>query len=160
MRSNDRPVDAASPASTSFHAARPRRLAWDTRDVRPAEQFAFYHEAVCKAFMTLSPEAASQASFSSRIESIRIGDAAINRVVFPAHTVRRSAADIAASTSRCYYLNLMLAGRCRIQQGDRDVDLAPGQVALFDSGRQFSLLHAGSRSFAVDVVVGAAPGTA
>jgi AraC family transcriptional regulator, positive regulator of tynA and feaB len=149
VRSDDQPVDAASRASTSFHAARPRRLAWDTRDVRPAEQFAFYREAVCKAFMTLSPETASQASFSAKIESIRVGDAAINRVVFPAHTVRRSSADIAASTSRCYYLNLMLAGRCRIQQSGRDVDLVPGQVALFDSGRQFALLHAGSRPLAV-----------
>ena len=141
--------ESASAASPSFHAGRQRRLAWDTGTVKTAEQFAYYREAICKAFMCLSPEAAFRAPFSARVESIRVGQAAINRVEFPEHTVRRSAADIAASTSRCYYLNLKLAGRCRIQQDGREVDLAPGQVGLFDSGRRFSLLFAGSRPLAV-----------
>ena len=148
MRSNDAAADTAG-VSSSFHAGRDRRLAWDTRNVRPAEQFAFYREAICKAFMTLSPESASRASFQAKVESIRIGHAAINRVVFPEHTVRRLREDIVASTSRCYYLNLKLGGRCRIQQGGKEVDLAPGQVGLFDSGRPFSLLFAGGRPLAV-----------
>lgn len=149
MTGNQQAVVATGVTPSSFHAARQRRMAWDTRDVRPAEQFAFYREAICKAFMDLSPESASQSAFSAKVESIRIGQAAINRVVFPEHTVQRSTADIAASTSRCYYLNLKLAGRCRIQQNGRDVDLAPGQVGLFDSGRRFSLLFGGSRRLAV-----------
>lgn len=55
--------------------------------------------------------------------------------------MRRSAADIAASSRRCYYLNLKLAGRCRIQQAGREISLSPGQVGIFDSGQRFSLLH-------------------
>ncbi|TDM99617.1 AraC family transcriptional regulator, partial [Lactobacillus crispatus] len=62
-------------------------------------------------------------------------------VSFPEHVVRRSAADIAASSRRCYYLNLKLAGRCRIQQAGREISLSPGQVGIFDSGQRFSLLH-------------------
>ena len=118
-----------------------RQSAWDTAGVRPAEQFAYYREAICQAFMNLTPEPAAAAGFPASVEHIRLGDAAINRVSFPEHVVRRSAADIAASERSCFYLNLKLAGRCRIQQGNREVSLSPGQVGIFDSDRQFALLH-------------------
>lgn len=118
-----------------------RQSAWDTGGVRPAEQFAHYREAICQAFMNLTPEPAAAAGFPASVEHIRLGEAAINRVSFPEHVVRRSAADIAASERSCFYLNLKLAGRCRIQQGDREVSLSPGQVGIFDSDRQFALLH-------------------
>lgn len=65
----------------------------------------------------------------------------MNRVTFPEHMVRRTAADIAASDRRCFYLNLKLAGRCRIRQAGSEVSLSPGQVGIFDSEKQFVLLH-------------------
>ncbi|MBB4394264.1 MULTISPECIES: helix-turn-helix domain-containing protein [unclassified Bradyrhizobium] len=118
-----------------------RQSAWDTAGVRPAEQFAYYREAICQAFMNLTPEPAAAAGFPASVEHVRLGDAAINRVSFPEHVVRRSAADIAASDRSCFYLNLKLAGRCRILQGNREISLSPGQVGIFDSDQQFALLH-------------------
>ncbi|MFB6414546.1 MULTISPECIES: helix-turn-helix domain-containing protein [Bradyrhizobium] len=118
-----------------------RQSAWNTAGVRPDEQFAYYREAICQAFMNLTPEPAAATGFPASVEHVRLGDAAINRVSFPEHVVRRSAADIAASDRSCFYLNLKLAGRCRIKQGDREISLSPGQVGIFDSDRQFALLH-------------------
>jgi len=118
-----------------------RQSAWNTAGLRPNEQFAYYREAICQAFMNLTPEPAAAAGFPASVDHIRLGDGAINRVSFPEHVVRRSAADIAASDRSCFYLNLKLAGRCRIQQGNREISLSPGQVGIFDSDRQFALLH-------------------
>ncbi|WP_448029169.1 helix-turn-helix domain-containing protein [Bradyrhizobium liaoningense] len=118
-----------------------RQSAWNTAGVRSTEQFAYYREAICQAFMNLTPEPAAAAGFPASVEHVRLGNAAINRVSFPEHVVRRSAADIAASDRSCFYLNLKLAGRCRIQQDDREISLSSGQVGIFDSDRQFSLLH-------------------
>lgn len=118
-----------------------RQSAWNTAGVRPTEQFAYYREAICQAFMNLTPEPAAAAGFPASVDHVRLGDAAINRVSFPEHVVRRSAADIAASDRSCFYLNLKLAGRCRIQQDDREISLSSGQVGIFDSDRQFALLH-------------------
>ncbi|MEY9755418.1 helix-turn-helix domain-containing protein [Bradyrhizobium yuanmingense] len=118
-----------------------RHSAWNTVGVRPHEQFAYYREAICRAFMNLTPEPAAASGFPASVEHVRLGDAAINRVSFPEHLVRRSAADIAASDRSCFYLNLKLAGRCRIQQDGREISLSPGQVGIFDSDRQFALLH-------------------
>src|SRR5689334_23862578 len=91
--------------------------------------------------MNLTPEPAAAAGFPASVENVRLGDGAVNRVSFPEHVVRRSAADIAASDRSCFYLNLKLAGRCRIQQDDREVSLTSAQVGIFDSDRQFTLLH-------------------
>ncbi|MCA1499367.1 helix-turn-helix domain-containing protein [Bradyrhizobium sp. NBAIM14] len=118
-----------------------RHSAWNTVGVRPHEQFAYYREAICQAFMNLTPEPAAASGFPASVEHVRLGNAAINRVSFPEHLVRRSAADIAASDRSCFYLNLKLAGRCRIQQDGREISLSPGQVGIFDSDRQFALLH-------------------
>jgi len=118
-----------------------RQSAWNTADIRSGEQFAYYREAICQAFMNLTPEPAAASGFPANVEHIRLGDAAINRVSFPEHVVRRSAADIAASDRSCFYLNLELAGRCRIRQDDREISLSHGQVGIFDSDRQFALLH-------------------
>ncbi|MCK1732943.1 helix-turn-helix domain-containing protein [Bradyrhizobium sp. 138] len=123
------------------HAVPSRQSAWNTAGVRADEQFAYYREAICQAFMKLTPEPAAVAGFPASVEHVRLGDAAINRVSFPEHVVRRSAADIAASGRSCFYLNLKLAGRCRILQGNREISLSPGQVGIFDSDRQFALLH-------------------
>lgn len=118
-----------------------RQSAWNTVGVRPHEQFAYYREAICQAFMNLTPEPAAAPGFPASVKHVRLGTAAINHVSFPEHVVRRSAADIAASDRSCFYLNLKLAGRCRIQQDGRVISLSPGQVGIFDSDRQFALLH-------------------
>ncbi|MBR0799718.1 helix-turn-helix domain-containing protein [Bradyrhizobium jicamae] len=128
---------------------RSRSLAWNTEDVRPAEQFAYYREAICQVFMKLTPEPTDKSSFPARVERIGLGTGAINRVAFPGHLVLRSASDIAASSSSCFYLNLKLAGRCRIEQDGRSVDLSPGQVGIFDSERLFALRHSQGPSLQV-----------
>ena len=120
---------------------RPRHLVWNTGETRPAEQFAYYREAICQAFMNLTPEAPAASHFAAKVESIELGEGAVNRVLFPEHTVHRSTADIASSTESCFYLNLELAGRCRMLQGDRDISITRGQVGIIDSDRQLTLLH-------------------
>lgn len=121
--------------------SRPRHFVWNTAETRPAEQFSFYREAICQAFMNLTPESATTSRFPAKVETIRLGAGAINRVVFPEHTVHRYRADIAASSESCFYLNLKIAGRCRMQQGNREVSLSRGQVGIIDSERELKLLH-------------------
>jgi len=121
--------------------SRPRHFIWNTAETRPTEQFSFYREAICQPFMNLTPESATTSCFPAKVETIRLGAGALNRVVFPEHTVHRSRSDIAASSESCFYLNFKLAGRCRILQGKRDVSLSRGQVGICDSDREVTLLH-------------------
>ncbi|MGJ4947015.1 helix-turn-helix domain-containing protein [Bradyrhizobium sp. HKCCYLS20291] len=118
-----------------------RQRSWNTAMVRPEEQFSYYREAICQAFMNLTPEPARGTGFAAEVQHIGLGRGAINRVSFPEHIVRRSRMDIAASDQRCFYLNLKLAGRCTILQDDGEVSLSAGQVGIFDSDRTFELRH-------------------
>jgi len=118
-----------------------RQRSWTTAGVEPGERFSYYREAICQAFMHLTPEAPGCSDFSARLQNIPLGEGALNRVVFPQHVVRRSLRDIAASSRRCFYLNLKLVGRCSILQGDSEIALSPGQVGLFASDGTFALRH-------------------
>jgi AraC-like DNA-binding protein len=126
-----------------------RQLSWDTSSVAARMQFAYYREAICKIFMNLTPEEPDKAPFEAKIESVKIGRAAVNRVTFPSHKVMRLKSDIDASDRACFYLNLKLQGECCISQHDRSVMLSPGDVGLFDSEYPFEILHKKSTSLRV-----------
>lgn len=117
---------------------------WDTREVEAAEAFAFYRDGICEAFMELVPERGRSRDrpFSARLEHRPLaGGAALNRVRASAHLVRRTAAEIAAASDACFYLNLETMGECRILQAGSAVTLRAGDVGLFSSDAPFDLHH-------------------
>lgn len=121
----------------------PAQRVWDTGDVPMSEAFEYYRDGVCHAFMPLSPErpADRNRSFHSRLVSHGIGQVCLNMVTASPHPVFKGKTDISASELECYYVNLQLAGRCRISQADQTVEIVPGQIALFDSAKPFVLDH-------------------
>ncbi len=144
MRGEMRPVrhrDVAGPAAR----------VWDTNDVGQDEAFSYYREGICAAFMDLVPEAgrSTQARFSARVESVPLGNGAVNRVKATSHQVLRTPHEIAAAPDECFYLNYQTGGACRIEQGGRAATLNPGDVGLFDSTRPFVLEHRSRPTLAV-----------
>ena len=119
------------------------RRVWDTDQVPAAEAFDLYRDGVCSAFMPLRPErpADDHHPFRSRHVAHDLGDVALNMVTASPHPVFKDAHEIAASSSECFYVNLQLAGRCRITQSDETVEIRSGQIAMFDSTRPFALDH-------------------
>lgn len=122
--------------------ARKRRYeVWRTADVAAPERFAYFREAVCEAFMDLSPEHDRSGPFDAVVESVPLADGAVNRVRGTPHHVRRTPAQIRRTAEQCFFLNIQLKSECLIEQKGRAVRLAPGQVALFGSDRPFRILH-------------------
>ena len=146
--------------------ARKRRYGvWRTADVAEPERYAYFREAVCEAFMDLSPEHDRAGPFDATVESIPLAEGAVNRVSGTPHHVRRTRAQIGRSSEQCYFLNLQLESECTIEQGDRSVRLAPGQVALFASDLPFRIFHPSDADMSVasfwlprDLVEEALPG--
>lgn len=122
--------------------ARTRRYEiWRTADVGEADRFAYFREAVCEAFMDLSPEHDLSRPFDAVVESIPLAGGAVNRVGGTPHDVRRTGAQIGRSSEQCFFLNIQLRSECLIEQRGREVRLAPGQVALFGSDMPFRIFH-------------------
>ena len=124
---------------------------WDTRHVPLAEAWEFYRDGVCSAFMPLRPErpGRSHDEFRSQHASYVVGDVTLNAVSASPHPVFKGPSEIAASEAECVYLNLQLAGRCRVTQGGETVELRAGQVAMFDSGHPFAMDHGETESLRV-----------
>ena len=155
-------------AREAGETSRKRRYGvWRTADVAEPERYAYFREAVCEAFMDLSPEHEQAGPFDAVVESIPLADGAVNRVSGTPHHVRRTRAQIGRSSEQCYFLNLQLASECVIQQRDRSVRLAAGQVALFASDLPFRIFHPPDEDMSVasfwlprDLVEDALPGGA
>ena len=90
---------------------------WRTADVAEPERYAYFREAVCEAFMDLSPEHDRAGPFDATVESIPLAQGAVNRVRGTPHHVRRTRAQIGRSSEQCYFLNLQLESECTIEQG-------------------------------------------
>ncbi|MEN8832010.1 MAG: helix-turn-helix domain-containing protein [Pacificibacter sp.] len=116
---------------------------WDTDQVSQEEAFDLYRDGICSAFMPLRPERPLDPArpFRSRHVAHSLGDVAVNIVTATPHPVFKDKREIATSNAECYYVNLQIAGRCRILQADETVEIRSGQIAIFDSARPFALDH-------------------
>ena len=131
-------------------ASRARRYGfWCTADVAEPQRFAYFREAVCEAFMDLSPELDRSRPFDAVVESIPLSDAAVNRVSGTPHHVRRTPGQIGRSSKQCYFLNLQLKSECTIEQQGQAIRLVPGQVALFGSDLPFRIFHPADQDMSV-----------
>ena len=136
-------------AGEASRAGARRYEVWRTADVAEGQRFAYFREAVCEAFMDLSPEHDRSRPFDAVVESIPLAGGAVNRVRGTPHHVRRTPGQISRSSEQCYFLNLQLKSECTIEQRGRAVRLAPGQVALFASDLPFRIHHPPERDMSV-----------
>ena len=122
---------------------------WRTADVAEPDRFAYFREAVCEAFMDLTPEHDRSSPFDAEVESVPLADGAVNRVRGTPHHVRRTPAQIRRTAEQCFFLNIQLKSECVIEQNSRAVRLTPGHVALFPSDLPFRIFHPEGRNMSV-----------
>ncbi|MDE0703457.1 MAG: helix-turn-helix domain-containing protein [Rhodospirillaceae bacterium] len=122
---------------------------WRTADVAEPDRYAYFREAVCEAFMDLTPEHDRSGPFDAEVESVPLADGAVNRVRGTPHHVRRTPKQIRRTAEQCFFLNIQLKSECVIEQTGRAVRLAPGQVALFGSDQPFRIFHPEGRDMSV-----------
>ncbi|MEM9105424.1 MAG: helix-turn-helix domain-containing protein [Pseudomonadota bacterium] len=140
MAPNRQGVSRVPAGKQSDESAIGRRV-WTTDDVSESERFEYFCDAVCDAFMELSPSRSSSGGFRAVVESVRFASGGVNRVEGSTHSVERTRRQINRQDNSCFYLNVQLKSRCEIRQGDKQIALDPGQLALFDGARPFEIYH-------------------
>jgi AraC family transcriptional regulator, positive regulator of tynA and feaB len=107
---------------------------WDVGLVRPRDQFGYWREVICEAFVPLAPRATrDRPEFASRVEVRPLGG--LNCAVIssqPQHTAH-GPAEVARTVGAYYFLNLQLAGTCVVRQGDREGVVKPGRFTVVDT---------------------------
>lgn len=116
---------------------------WTTQDVHSDEQFAYWREAICNAFVPLQPEG-EQGSFEGRIDSVALRSLHASVVEADAHPVHLTRRGVHGQNAVSFFANLVLDGEVTVEQFGETTCVRPGDIYLLDTASAFTVTF-GSR---------------
>lgn len=111
-----------------------------------ADSFAAWRTLISTSFVPLETDPVRPGPFSGRLGGRVLRDIGLTRVEASAHTVRRTPALVAAAPAAEYKLNLQLSGHGLLLQDGRETVLRPGDLAIYDTARPYTLTFDGDFS--------------
>jgi AraC-like DNA-binding protein len=117
-------------------------LELSTHDVGPAERFSYWRELICDVFVGLDAERPGR-GFTGTLVTTPLGPLRVTHVRSVAHHVVRSPRQIARGTGEDVLVSVQRAGRGLVRQDGREALLRPGDLALYDAARPYTLTFDG-----------------
>lgn len=122
--------------TTTREAARQRAAATaGSRTLRISE----FRAAVNDSFVPLQVTSSHASTFAGSIDAVTIDEVHVTGVRATDHTVERTPALIAADHAAFYKIGFMINGAGLLVQDGRDALLRPGDLAVYDTSRPYSL---------------------
>ena len=113
---------------------------WDVAEQPPDDQFGYWREVICQAFVPLvATRTVDRPGFPARVETRPLGAVNRARIYSQPQLTDHGAREVARSGDDFYFVNLQLGGRCRAQQGSEDSILEPGQLVVLDTTEPYHL---------------------
>lgn len=113
---------------------------WDTSMLPETEQFEYFHQVICRAFVPLLPIPSGEVrGFASTVETRPLGDLVRAEVASLPQATHHGPAEVSATTEAAYFVNLQLEGHCHVRQGPNESFVVPGQFTVLDTTRPFYL---------------------
>ncbi len=109
-----------------------------TAGLSAAESFDYWRSVICDAFVPLRADPGG-GRFQGELHGVRLGELQVTEIAATAHAVHRTPRAIAASTEDYFKLGLQLRGYCVLAQDGREAPLAPGDFAVYDTTRPYTL---------------------
>ena len=111
---------------------------WDVGLVRPRDQFGYWREVICEAFVPLAPApTGDRREFASRVEVRPLGGLNCALISSRPQRTAHGPAEVARTDGAYYFVNLQLAGSCSVRQGGREDVVEPGQFTVVDTTRTY-----------------------
>jgi len=112
---------------------------WTTQDLPPGQQFGFWREVLCEAFITLDPSRKSQGAFTGSVEAHAVSDVNVTRLLTDEHRVLRGAKEIRKTPLEYYFVNMQIEGDVLAKQRGREALVRPGEFYIVDSTEPYDL---------------------
>jgi AraC-like DNA-binding protein len=109
-----------------------------TDDVGAAERFSYWRELICDTFVGLDAERPGR-GFTGTLESAPLGPLRLTEVRSVAQHVVRSPRQIERGRSDDVLVSVQRSGRGLVRQDGREALLRPGELALYDAARPYTL---------------------
>lgn len=126
---------------------------FSTSGVHAEKRLAYWNELNNETFTGLTVQAVESGSYSASLERLGVGSAKVakarscgSRILHTSDHIRRSPLD------QNFIIHLQLQGHSVNEQAGREIDLAPGDLALCDTSRPYGLSFSGPASFLVLVL--------
>jgi AraC family transcriptional activator of tynA and feaB len=111
---------------------------WDVAARPDREQFGFWREVICEAFVPLTPaRSAPGAGFPSRVETRPLARTVRARIASQPQSTTHGAAEVARTDGEYVFVNLQVAGTCAVEQGGRRSLVRAGQFTVVDTARPY-----------------------
>lgn len=109
------------------------------RTAQQAETFTRWRELVSDSFVPLEAVPVAPGRFAGQVAGRELHDLAVVEVDAMAHEVRRTPALIDAAAEGYFKVNLQLSGHGILVQDGREAVLSPGELAIYDTQRPYTL---------------------
>ena len=107
---------------------------WDVAVRPPREQFGYWREVICEAFVPLTPaQHHASESFRSRVETRPLAQVVRARIASQPQLTDHGAAEVARTDGAYVFVNLQTAGTCAVEQGGRRSLVRAGQFTVVDT---------------------------
>jgi AraC-like DNA-binding protein len=110
-----------------------------TEEIAEADRFAQWRHWISSTFVPMECARVSRRPFSGEVAHWTLGDLQVSRVDADAHTASRTRRMISARDEDCYKVGLAVRGSSRLAQRDREVLLSPGDLAIYDCRRPYTI---------------------
>ena len=113
-----------------------------TDDVAEADRFAQWRHWISSTFVPLECAQVSREPFRGEVASWELGEMLVSRVDADPHLASRTRRMIAMRDTPYYKVGLLTQGSCRLTQEGREALLRPGDLAIYDCRRPYTMAFA------------------
>lgn len=103
-----------------------------------ATRLEFWRDIVSRTFVPLEIVPREGPDFHAELRIARVGEVRVSVVATPPHTAR-TRRPAGSDTSDHVKVSLQLTGHCVLTQGDHQAELKPGELAVYDTRRPYTL---------------------
>ena len=126
MQPPSKPVPPEVISATTVHVAGPQK-------------FDFWHDVVCRTVVDLECVPAGDTPFEASVDGVRLSGLNVARIEATAHRVSRLPSAIGRSVADALIFNFVLSGQAHADQDGHSVLLSPGDGAVCDAERPYTL---------------------
>jgi AraC-like DNA-binding protein len=110
-----------------------------TLDLPSGQRFEYWKHVLSSTFVPLEVSSPGGADFRGKLRGCELGSLRLIEVLAEPHTARRTPRLVKAAPAGCYKIGLQLRGTSVLIQDGREARLTPGDFALYDTDRPYTL---------------------
>lgn len=114
---------------------------WNTEDYKAAEQFGFWREVLCEAFIALNSTREFAGGFRGHVIANRVDDINVCRLVTDEHNILRTQHEISRMPRDCFFVNMQIDGDVHVQHIGKETHIRPNQFYVVDAAEPYELAY-------------------